>query len=161
MANWTAAKKSHVLIGFDWRITKLRSESGRFYSEIETTTNYEKRLPLTPRKLSKVIFSAQNVPSSRWLECKSGNFCNRTKHTSFFSSITEPLINRCKFNICTYGAAGKKLACPPIQNWSLLKCPTWLWLDCGCREEFLFKKTDPYSQWTEGVVHFLLTRTWL
>ena len=41
MANWTASKKSHVLIGFDWRITKLRSESGRFYSEIETTTNYE------------------------------------------------------------------------------------------------------------------------
>ena len=55
---------------------------------------------------------------------KSGNSCNRTKCIPLLSLITAPLIDPCKFNLCTYGSTGKKLACPPIPNWWLLKCPT-------------------------------------
>lgn len=117
-----------VLIGSDWRITKLQSESTRFnwqHGKLRETQLHRSRW--SPR-----IVNNASAKLELSLKCSfifgsrvaGGNSCNRTKCIALLSLITEPLIDSCKFNLCTYGATGKKLAWPPIPNWWLLKCPT-------------------------------------
>ena len=117
-----------VLIGSDWRMTKLRSESTRFnwqHGKLQETQLHISRW--SPRIVNHTGAKIELSTKCSFIfgsRVAGGNSCNRTKRIALFSLITEPLIDSCKSNLCTYGATGKKLAWLPIPNWWLLKCPT-------------------------------------